>query len=65
MVCVNRFNTDTQAELDLVVQKALSHGAFRAVVSEHWAKGGEGAVELAKAVVETTNQPTNFKYVLL
>jgi len=60
VVCVNGFHTDTQAEVDLVARIAEAHGA-RAVSSEHWLKGGEGAIDLAQAVIETCNEPNDFK----
>ena len=49
---MNKFASDTQAELDLVVRRALEAGADAAVPSDHWANGGEGAIPLAKAVIE-------------
>lgn len=52
VVAVNKFASDTQAELDLVVRRALEAGADAAVPSDHWANGGEGAIPLAKAVIE-------------
>ena len=60
VVCVNGFHTDTQAEVDLVARIAQAHGA-RAVSSEHWLKGGEGAIDLAQAVIEACNEPNEFK----
>jgi formate--tetrahydrofolate ligase len=51
VVAVNRFKTDTQAELDLVRKIALDAGAFDAQVSEVWEFGGEGGTALAEAVV--------------
>ncbi|MFH4980359.1 hypothetical protein AB6A40_007068 [Gnathostoma spinigerum] len=62
VVCVNKFSTDTQKELDMVISKALKHGADRAVVSDHWASGGAGALDLANAVVETCKKPSNFRF---
>ncbi|CAJ0935596.1 unnamed protein product, partial [Mesorhabditis belari] len=62
VVCVNRFSTDTANELEIVVEKAKSYGAQNAVVSEHWAKGGAGAIQLANAVVEATSEKSNFKF---
>eukprot|EP01041_Mallomonas_annulata_P003438 gene3438-6825_t len=50
VVAVNRFSTDTPAELELVRSLALEAGAFDAVVANHWAEGGAGAVDLALAV---------------
>jgi formate--tetrahydrofolate ligase len=61
VVCVNSFYTDTKAEIDLVRKIAEQNGALSAV-SEHWLKGGEGAIELAEAVVEACNEPNNFKF---
>jgi formate--tetrahydrofolate ligase len=61
VVCVNSFHTDTKAEIDLVRRIAERHGAF-AAVSEHWLKGGEGAIELAEAVVEACNEEHDFKF---
>lgn len=63
VVAVNRFFTDTQAELDLVCKTAVEEGgAEAAVVSEHWEFGGEGALKLANAVVSATSKPADFKF---
>ena len=51
VVAVNRYPTDTQAELDLVMKSCASMGV-RTILSDVWAKGGEGGLELADAVVE-------------
>ncbi|VDP34187.1 unnamed protein product [Heligmosomoides polygyrus] len=67
VVCVNKFASDTEKELELVVNKALSYGAKRAVVSDHWACGGAGALALAEAVVHVTSKfdaPFKFLYPL-
>jgi len=61
VVCVNSFHTDTQAEIALVRKVAEQHGAF-AAVSDHWLKGGEGAVELAEAVVVASDEKNNFHF---
>jgi formate--tetrahydrofolate ligase len=61
VVCINSFFTDTPAETDLVRRIAEASGA-RAVVSEHWLKGGAGAVELAEAVIETCEEPSDFHH---
>jgi formate--tetrahydrofolate ligase len=61
IVCINSFHTDAQAEIDLVRRIAESAGA-RAVCSEHWLKGGQGALELAEAVIETCNEPSHFQF---
>ncbi|HEY57434.1 MAG TPA: formate--tetrahydrofolate ligase [Anaerolineae bacterium] len=62
VVAVNRFPTDTPAELAMVRQAALEFGAFDAVVAEHWEKGGEGAVDLAHAVMRAAEQPSDFRF---
>jgi len=61
VVCVNSFYTDTKAEIKLVRKIAEQNGAL-AAVSEHWLKGGEGAVELAEAVVQACNEKNSFKF---
>jgi formate--tetrahydrofolate ligase len=50
VVAINSFPTDTQAEVEAVKRVALAAGAQEAVVANHWAKGGEGAADLATAV---------------
>lgn len=48
--------------MELVKQVALDYGAFTAVVSDSWANGGAGAIELADAVIEACKQPSEFKF---
>lgn len=55
LVAINRFVSDTSAELELVQEKCAAAGA-KAYLCEHWAMGGEGAEALARAVVETLDQ---------
>lgn len=62
VVAINRFKYDTEAEIELVRRRALEAGAFAAVPSNHWARGGEGARELAEAVVDACEQPSDFKF---
>lgn len=52
VVAINQFETDTDAEIKLIQSLALKAGADFAVPSNHWAKGGAGAVELASSVVK-------------
>ncbi|MGE4285922.1 MAG: formate--tetrahydrofolate ligase [Phycisphaerae bacterium] len=61
VVCVNVFHTDTPAEIEVVKRIARGAGAY-AALSEHWQKGGAGAIELAEAVVEACEQPSEFKF---
>jgi len=62
VVAVNRFHTDTDKEVELVKEKALEAGAFDAVESNHFTDGGEGAVDLAEATVEATEEESNFEF---
>ena len=52
VVAVNKFFTDTDAEIDMVRAAALAAGADAAVMADHWAKGGEGAKALGLAVIK-------------
>ena len=61
VVCINSFSTDTRAEIALLKSLTEQAGA-RVALSEHWLKGGEGARELAEAVVDACEEKTNFKY---
>ncbi|KAF8201833.1 C-1-tetrahydrofolate synthase [Pholiota molesta] len=62
IVAINQFASDTEAELALVRDEALSAGADGAVVSNHWAKGGAGARDLAEAVIAICEGEANFKF---
>jgi len=61
VVCLNAFYTDTPAERALVRKVAEAAGA-RFAVSDHWLKGGEGALELADAVVAACDEPSSFEF---
>ena len=61
VVCINKFYTDTENEIKLVKRMAESAGA-RAAVSDHWLKGGEGALDLADAVIDACEEKTDFKF---
>jgi formyltetrahydrofolate synthetase len=61
VVAINHFYTDTDAETDLIREKAVAAGASGAYSSKVWAKGGEGGAELADAVAQACEQPKNFK----
>ena len=56
VVCINRFATDTDAEVALLRRLCEEQGV-RVALSEHWRYGGEGAVELAQAVVDACEEP--------
>ena len=61
VVAIRDFPTDTKAELDLVRKKCGELGV-NVVVSQVWAKGGEGGEKLAEEVVRLCEQPNNFEY---
>ena len=61
VVCINSFHTDTKAEIELVRKVAEENDAL-AAVSEHWLKGGEGAIELAEAVIDACDEKNHFKF---
>jgi formyltetrahydrofolate synthetase len=61
VVCVNRFFTDTDAEV-AVVRKAAEAAGARCAESKHWEMGGDGAIEFAEAVKEACEEKTNFEF---
>ncbi len=52
VVAVNRFPEDSEAELEATCDAAEGAGAYAAVVADHWARGGDGALDLARAQIE-------------
>ena len=61
VVCLNAFYTDTENERRLVRDIVEKAGA-RFAVSEHWLKGGEGALELAETVIAACDDPNSFEF---
>ncbi|OIQ01901.1 MAG: formate--tetrahydrofolate ligase [Syntrophobacteraceae bacterium CG2_30_61_12] len=61
VVCINSFHTDTKDEIALVRKAAEAAGA-RCATSSHWLNGGDGALELADAVMDACNQESQFKF---
>ncbi|MFO8101481.1 MAG: formate--tetrahydrofolate ligase [Dehalococcoidia bacterium] len=61
VVCINRFYTDTDAEV-AVVKKAAEAAGARCAESSHWLKGGEGALELADAVIDACEEEPKFDF---
>jgi len=61
VVAINRFPTDTDEEIALVGELAAEVGAERTVVNEGYSRGGEGAIQLAEAVLEAVEQPNGFQ----
>ena len=62
VVAINKFPTDTDAELALVAKKCEELGASFAL-SEVWEKGGKGGVELAQKVVDACEKPSTFRFI--
>lgn len=61
VVCINHFHTDHPDEINMIRERMEAQGA-RVAVSKHWLEGGKGAEELARAVVEACEEPTEFRY---
>ena len=62
VVGVNKFPTDTRAELELVKRLAVEHGAYAAEVNTAFEQGGKGATALAEAVVAAADEPSEFRF---
>ena len=61
VVAINKFETDTEAEIAVIREEALKAGAVDAIPANHWAEGGKGAVDLAKGVIAASAQEKDFK----
>ena len=61
VVCINAFVTDTEAEVKLI-RKTCEAMGVRCARSDHWMRGGEGALELADAVMEAAEEENDFKF---
>jgi len=61
VVCINTFCTDAKDEIAMV-RKHAEQAGVRCAASEHWLKGGDGALELTDAVIEACNEKINFKF---
>ena len=62
IVSINHFTSDTDAEVEMLTKRITALGA-KIVLATHWAHGGNGAIELAHAVVEACNNPTPLTFV--
>ncbi|MBI2916466.1 MAG: formate--tetrahydrofolate ligase [Chloroflexi bacterium] len=61
VVCINSFHTDTKEEV-AIVRKAAEAAGARCALSEHWLKGGDGALELADAVMDASKENADFQF---
>ncbi|KAI4657663.1 uncharacterized protein J4E78_006051 [Alternaria triticimaculans] len=57
VVAINRFATDTQAEIDVIREEAIAAGAEDAIPANHFAEGGKGAVDLAEGIIKASAKP--------
>ena len=62
VVAINKFPGDTYEELNIIKKKAIEYGAEDAVISEVWAKGGLGGINLGKAVIKAIGIPHKMKF---
>jgi len=62
VVAINKFNSDTDKEIDFVKRKALELGADGCEISEVWLKGSKGGLDLGKAVIRAASLPKKFKF---
>jgi formate--tetrahydrofolate ligase len=62
VVALNSFPSDTQGEIELLRELAVEAGAETVVVNRGFAKGGEGAMELAEAVIDACDAPNGFRF---
>ncbi|KAH7266587.1 tetrahydrofolate synthase [Fusarium solani] len=61
VVAINKFSTDTDAEIAVIREEAIAAGAEDAILSNHWAEGGKGAVDLANGVIAAAEKPKELK----
>ncbi|KAH7011912.1 formate--tetrahydrofolate ligase-domain-containing protein [Ilyonectria destructans] len=57
VVAINKFSTDTDAEIAVLREEAIAAGAEDAILANHWAEGGKGAVDLARGVIAASAKP--------
>lgn len=62
VVAINKFDSDTRREIDLIKIRAIEFGADDCQVSEVWAKGSKGGLNLARSVVKLASRPSNLQY---
>ena len=62
IVAINKYNTDTEKEL-LYIQEDLNKKGIQSSLVEGWAKGGNGAIDIATKLVNLTEQPEDFRYI--
>jgi methylenetetrahydrofolate dehydrogenase (NADP+)/methenyltetrahydrofolate cyclohydrolase/formyltetrahydrofolate synthetase len=61
VVAINKFATDTDAEIEVIREEAIAAGAEDAIPANHFAEGGKGAIDLAKGIISASAKPKDFK----
>jgi methylenetetrahydrofolate dehydrogenase (NADP+) / methenyltetrahydrofolate cyclohydrolase / formyltetrahydrofolate synthetase len=61
VVAINKFHTDTEAEIQVIREEAIAASAEDAIPANHWAEGGKGAIDLAKGVIAASEKEKDFK----
>jgi formate--tetrahydrofolate ligase len=61
VVCINKFASDTKEEINLI-KRVIEQSGGRCALSDHWRYGGDGALELADAVIDACKDPVDFKF---
>lgn len=62
VVAINKFETDSDAEINIIKESSIAAGAEDAVLTNHWEEGGKGAIPLAKAIMNSCDHPKNFSF---
>ena len=62
IVAINKYNTDTEKELEYVQNELKQKGIMSSLV-ESWAKGGKGAIDIAQKIIDISKQDEDFKYI--
>ena len=62
VVAINKFESDTNTEIEIIKEASIKAGANAAVTTNHWEEGGKGAIDLANAVINASTQPNNFDF---
>ena len=61
VVAINKFETDTDAEIQVIREESIAAGAEDAIPANHWAEGGKGAIELSKGIIAACEKEKDFK----
>ena len=62
VVSINHRTEDTEAEIQLLIERLAGHGT-KVILARHWAQGGQGAAEVAQEVVRLCEKPNDFRFV--